>query len=457
MHKLITILIGSFLLQQVVIAAPLTNDSFAYSATLSDANTSLRQFDLPVTLYHKIKRKDYGDLRIFNADGQIVPHQFSQAKKQDSIQKKSLVFFPFSKQQANHPDNIQVVINQKKNQRHNQQNITINQSIASDNANKSNQYQYIIENSATTTALCKLKLEWTQPKSSMVIGLKLESSATLKNWKTLSRKLNISKLDYAGSKLINNEISFPCTTQKYLRLTWLKSNQHIQLNHILGIYSKNAQQAIQTASLGKPVYDNVYESHGSWLFEKNSIASISQMEMIAPQDGLLYKGALYSRDNNKAEWRFRQQIKQFKLNLGDSKLQSSPIEMIANNDRYWKLDLANEGRFSQDQFPEIRVSWTAKQVIFMAQGKSPFELAFGNPSIKPAHNNDLNSLIQSLKQTDSNIDKVKLEQITNSGIDFKTKTHFPWKKIILWLVLIIGTLLMAFMAFRLYQQINEEQ
>lgn len=448
-----------FLLPQSLFSAPLSSADFTYNATLSEANTSLRQFDLPVGLNAKIKRKDYGDVRIFNQQGQAIPHQFSHLKIAHSIQQKRLDFFPFSKEQVITPNNIQVLI-QQYNQTNlgQQQSIHINQKIFTTNKNQRGNYpyQYIIKNfkkdksSKVIVPLCKLKLDWNQKKANRVLGFKLESSDTLQHWRTLSNNLNVSKLNYAGSRIVNDEVSFNCTTEKYLRLTWLKPEQHTQLNEINGIYNKNTSQQMQSFNLGKATSDK----KGNLYFESSIIATITKIEFKAPQDGLLYKGALYSRADNKAEWRFRKNINQFRLNLGETQLLSKPIELVANNNKYWKLKLDNGAQFSENQLPEIKLSWPTKQVIFLAQGKGPFLLSLGNPTIKTMQNIDLKSLIKSLKQAGSVIDKVKVGQLNATGKIFKTPSQTPWKQILLWLVLILGTLLMAFMAYRLYQQMG---
>lgn len=448
------------MLSQSLSAAPYSSADFSYNALLSEANTSLRQFDLPVSLNTKIKRKDYADMRIFNQQGQAVPHQVSNIKTTHSIKHKALDFFPFDNEQTITPKNIQVLIHQFKQTSLGQSNLSIGSSqqsiyINQQISNHTQQYQYIIktfDNDENIQPLCKLKLNWLQGKANMILGFKLESSDTLQYWKTLGNNLNISKLNYANSRIVNDEVSFNCTTAKYLRLTWRKPDQHTQLNEIHGIYNKNASQQMQSLNLGKTTSDN----KGNLYFESSTIAAITKIVFIAPQDGLLYKGALYSRADSKAEWRFRKSINQFRLNLGDTQLHSQPIELVANNDKYWKLYLNNEAQFSENQLPEIKVSWPTKRVMFLAQGNAPFMLSLGNPTIKKAQNSNFKTFIKNLKQSGSVIGKVKVGQLNSTGKTFKTTPQIPLKHIILWLVLILGTLLMAFMAYRLYQQMERE-
>ena len=448
MLKYLSIIVSSLLLVQSLAAAPYTVDDFAFSAKISDAKTSLRELGIAESLYEKMQRKDFADLRVFSADGQIVPHQFSRPESIDSIRQVPLVFYPFNKEQAADPGNIRVIINQQAGK----QSLSVNQQLGNTAAASNTEYQYIIENPEKNSALCKVKLDWTQSKPSMILALKLESSDNLQNWRTLSRNSNVSKLDYAGSQLIRDEIRFSCTKQKYLRLSWLKPEQQTRLKQIQAIYTRNDAPQMQWKSFGKPRYDK----EGNWLFESNIVAAITQMEFVAPQDGLLYKGMLYSRNDEKQDWRFRQNVSQYRLNIGETDMRSDAFSLRSNSDRYWKLAIETEGRLNENQLPEIRAGWAPIQLLFLAQGTGPFTLAFGNPVTIPANSNDLNSLIKTYKDSGSSVDKVTLGSINQNQNYVAAKNKLPWKKIMLWLVLILGTALMGFMAYRLYQQMGKE-
>lgn len=436
---------------QPINAAPLTLNDFSHHAVLSEGSSSLREVALPTDVYKKMHRNDLGDIRVFNAEGQPVPHQFSRTKAVGSSKVLTMVFYPFDKQQAENTGNIQVIIKQKADE----QSLRINQQNGSNMPNKSEEYQYIIENTFAKNKdekLCQLKFEWQQPKPTMVLGLKLETSADLQNWRTLKSRANISKLNYSGSELVRDKVKFSCTTQKYLRMRWLKPQQGVHLKSIQGTYRKKGEQATQWTSLGNPQTD----SDNNWLFESNVVSAFSQMEFIAPQDGLLYKGTLYSRKNDNDKWRYRANVTQYRLKLGDDTFESSPLKISASNNRYWKLELSTEAQFTESQLPEIRVAWKPRKLLFLAQGNGPFTVAFGNQAVTKTSNNNLQGLIKDLSDSGVKPDLVKLGDIVQANKKLIKGDTFNWKKYLLWLVLILGTMLMAFMAWRLFQQMSSE-
>lgn len=459
MHKLVTALVVLPLLaSQTVFAKLLTPDDFAFSAPLSEPesniNASVRQVVLPVNVYEKMQRSDYGDLRVFSKNGQVVPHQFKFESVISGTQETPLTFYPFSKVEAANPANIRVIIDQKAGQ----QRLDINQQSGASKSAVRHEYQYIITNKVSgnnsTSKLCKLKLDWDQTKPSMILPFSLESSDNLQNWRSLGRSLNVSNLSYSDSQLLRNEVGFSCTNKKYLRLTWRKPQHQIHLKKISGLFAQGSTQTFQWKSLNKPQYDK----DGNWLFESNVVA-LSKMEFVAPQNGLLYKGSLYSRNDEKSPWRFRKNISQYRLHVGENGKQlvqkSNPFYLRSNSDRYWKFQPANEGKLNENQFPEIRVGWQQRQLIYLAQGNAPFTLFFGNPDVKPVSDSGLMQVIQGMDTSDITPEMVTLGKLVETQ-DYQEATSMPWKKIGLWVLLLLGTAMLGYMALSLYRQMGDK-
>ncbi len=459
-----------FLSSQAASAEPLTSHDFAFNAPLlqaeSNGQASLRQVILPVSVYEKMQRRDLGDLRVFSADGQVVPYQIQRLAQKASVQKMALAVYPLSEEQSKNAANIQVVINQQadKNQ------LSIQQQLGDTDKKISHvEYQYILENKNRQGRLCKITLDWKGTQDNVIAPLSLQSSNNLQDWRSLDNGLNVSRFitrPGSGTYHSDDDVDFNCTSDQYLRLSWLKREQQNTLVSAQGHYQQGAQQALQWKSLGKPVYDK----DGNWLFENNSVAAATQMSFVAPQNGLIYKGRLYSRNDKKAPWKPIQNITQYRLNLGDAKpvdaknatrqkeSQSRPFSLVANNDRYWKLQIQNGTRLNQNQLPEIRVAWPQRRLIFLAQGKPPFKLAFGNPLVQPISDLGLTQLIHGFTSTNLKPAPVSLGKIQKvEGYQAANlETPIPWKTIGLWVVLLAGTAVLGIMALSLYRQMDDK-
>ncbi len=423
----------------------LAPDNFAFNSTLSPATNSLREVTLSTKILEAMQRRDFGDLRVFNAQGQEVPHQFSTAITKDKTLEKALNFYPFSREQAADPAGIRIQILQKNT------NQSINIVNGKQQSYSSREYQYIAENKNNKQSLCKLSFNWDQPRPNMILPIKIEGSDNLQNWSTLNNSVNISKLDYAGSQLVRSGVSITCSKHDYLRLTWLKPEQGLKLNSITAIYKQPQESVLQQKNIGRP--NNGDDNH--WYFKTDIAAPITQLELIAPTDGLLYKGRLYSRPDDSSEWRYRQSITQYRLKISETRLSSDPLKLSATSDNCWKIELDTDNQFTNAQLPDIKLGWQQQKLVFLAQGEAPFTLAYGNPEILPASSNGISQLIRTLQDAGETPEKVTLEESVSNTKVAKLEKNIPWKVVGLWVFLILGTAVLGYMAYHLFQQMNK--
>ena len=72
------ILIGVFWPLFATAENDVSPENFNNVATISEGKQSLREFELPYEIFTGLQRKDYGDLRIINAQDQTVPFTLSK-------------------------------------------------------------------------------------------------------------------------------------------------------------------------------------------------------------------------------------------------------------------------------------------------------------------------------------------------------------------------------------------
>jgi hypothetical protein len=127
-----------------------------------------------------------------------------------------------------------------------------------------------------------------------------------------------------------------------------------------------------------------------------------------------------------------------------------------------KFDQPSEA-ILQTNFPDIEFGWIPAQVKFIAQGPEPFSLEVGldHPSVKPKGTRFLpnsDTIVEAVKLLPS-IDKL-IEAV--NPIDHEpeiiekdiSRSSYSISKILLWVVLLTGVLLMTIMAWQLKPQIG---
>lgn len=471
------------LVQSALAETVLTPQNFSYSATLSEGKQSLRQFELPYQILAELERQDYGDLRIFNSQNQLVPFSISQTEPQTYQNKDSygLRFFRLADNSTQH-NGLQIEFSE------NSTRFSFN--TIADNAVPN---YLLIENQHPTDDLQSIKLNWQQPDSTFSIKAKLESSEDLQNWQTVNDSITLYDLKYAGAALLQNSVNLPAASHaKYLRLSFQPSSTFsLQIEKISGEYQHRTsveRENWESFALEPGEHPN------EWLFNTGGFIPVTKIAFEIPATGLFYQGSLYSKNddliqnstridhhhpNFKREvkralhhypeyrtaeqqdtWRYQGAVTQYRLSTAAGEISSEPVNISAISDKQWKLVLEQPATLLPEQVPSVKIAWHPVRVTFLAQGKPPYRLFFGNQKIAPFNAVLPPTLNDNVIETVDvqAIQAVEKVAVTNTPKNLaKLVETLNWQKILLWLLLCAGVLVMSVMAYQLYLRMNRQK
>ena len=95
--------------------------------------------------------------------------------------------------------------------------------------------------------------------------------------------------------------------------------------------------------------------------------------------------------------------------------------------------------------------------MFLAQGNAPYTIAYGNKTIQATQSKGIDSLIRTLQRSGGSPDKVSMNvPVKNTHVITKAE-ETPWKLIGFWLLLVLGTAVLSYMAYSLYKQMNDKK
>jgi len=197
---------------------------------------------------------------------------------------------------------------------------------------------------------------------------------------------------------------------------------------------------------GRKIYD----------FDTGGVFPIEQVNILLPEDNSLIEATLKSRKNGKDDWRVRDTGLFYHLNMKDTHLERGPVTIGHTTDRYWRLEVKNEDGMGSTP-PQMKFAWEADELYFLARGKGPFTLAYGNADAE-APGKPVDALMRALSddQQSELITAAALGRpIALKGEDaLKTGMKIHWQRILLWSVLVIGVLVIATITLRLFKQMR---
>ena len=151
----------------------------------------------------------------------------------------------------------------------------------------------------------------------------------------------------------------------------------------------------------------------------------------------------------------------YRIGLDGKERISGDLAMPVTQTNQWVLQTSTEHPLSADNAPALRLGWTPATVVFLASGKPPYQLAFGNGNAA--------AVAQPLAQVAPGFRADELLALKtasagplkpNGGVAAPapvTKDGAPWRLTALWAALLLGVAVLGFFAWRLLSQMKEEQ
>ena len=135
---------------------------------------------------------------------------------------------------------------------------------------------------------------------------------------------------------------------------------------------------------------------------------------------------------------------------------SPAISFDTTSDRYWRLKEIGGENVLDQRIPALELGWLPHVLTFVAQGQAPYLIAYGNASIEPQQQM-IDPQLLSVDEGEPQL-LIKTANVTprfslgGDGRLVPPAAPYPWRKVVLWLVLLAGTALLAWMIWQLTRE-----
>lgn len=432
-----------------------TLDDFAYGYALDTPGVaSVYALQLPVDVYRDLQRSDFGDLRVFNAQGQAVPHALLRpAPARETAARVVLPVFPV---RGGEPTAGTLAVRVNRDMNGTIIDVRNDLPMVKDKP----VVAYIIDASRIDNALGKLYVQWPATEG-FVATVTLSASNDLNYWRTVVPSATLAELVHGGERLARNTIEFAPLKSKYLRLAWNSPGPPVEVSGVEADPAAKMQEPApvwltldghtETDKDGKPYL--VFDTGGRFPVERANI-------LLADANSLV-RATLSSRADDKAEWRPRGGGLFYRLSRDGSTAEFRNDAMVIGGtaDRFWRVDVAAENGTAPAV--KLEIGWVPEQIIFVARGSGPYQLAYGSAVANNAEQ-PVAELLRTLDRGDFKLTPAaaRLGERVVLGGESRLRpgpAPFPWRKILLWAVLVGGVALLAAMAMGLARQMKNKE
>jgi len=439
------------LAQSVAAVAAERPQDFAYGIEVhADAQDALYEIELPAAVYRGVTRSDLGDIRVFNAQGEVVPYAF-KPRALASVEKPAAVGLPLFPLYAETGENVEDV-NVRIDKRPDGTIVNI-VSQGKGAAGRGKLRGYMLDGSAMKQPAQALLFDWKRVDGGFAGKVRIEGGDDFALWNRLADDAPLVGLEFEGHSLQQKRVELRPEKYKYLRVSWRENQQPLEL---LSVSAEPAANVVEPRRVWQTVTALSNSSKpGEYVYDLGGYFPFDRLRIDLPQANTVVQLQVLARAKPAEDWRPVTNAAVYRLRRNGGEVASPEVAIISSGERYWLLRVDQKGGGVGAGMPVINIGWVPQRLVFAARGAGPFQLAYGNRSAKPA-SYSITSLIPGYR-TDTEF-KVKAaslgDQVTLAGAA-RLGEPIDYKKWSLWASLILGVLVLGWMAYRLSRQMTK--
>lgn len=440
-------------------AASLAPADFAYGCSLPVIDeTGVHALDLPLAVYEKAVRPDLGDLRVFNGAGEVVPHAVRRIAQETSQTRQIVPFFPLPGERPSIAADLSLrVVRNAEGAVVTVETGNITPTLPQPTSS------YLFDTTALAARPTELELQWRS--SASILSVSLAQSSDLAHWSPLVDRAVLADLTYNGGNVTSRRILLPGKILPYIRLDCVDCREPVQLTEVSALSGTPAtvgQWQWQRLS-GTPAKEVKEERVIEYRLDAK--ITVTALQLGFPAANSLLRATIESRSKTDAPWRQVAHADFYRLDLQGQSLVNPLVYCPPNSDTYWRMRVITDGAglSGNTQMPRLELGWRQEQVVFLGRGSGPYTLAFGSTkAAEEASGLQDNLVLAALRdtKTESHIQRVEPGPLLTLGGDQALKARMPaisWKKILLWVVLVAGVALLAFMTRTIYREMQAKK
>ena len=416
---------------------------FAYAQLAIPArDAAAYRFSLPLAVYQNTFQ-DLRDLRVFNAEGVVVPYSLSRPAAQSGTHKApiALPLFPLHEGARVLIDGVHLTINSAGS--------AVNLQTQNGTTTNGVVRLYLLDARDADATFSSLQLVWPAAAAEYTGRLNVELSDDLAAWRLLVAAAPIANLHANGQALVANRVEFAPTKAKFWRLSWLGSAPNFEVTSILAEPAASPTEPTRAALDVIGIVDP--KSPQEYTFDLDAHPPVSRLNVLLPDANTVMDIEVSSRSTTNAPWRIVTHSGFYRIKTPDAEQQTALLQVGTDTDRYWRARILGTGNSPQAPL-RLHVEWIPNEVTFLAQGHAPFQLAYGNASANGAEA-DLSHLPSTLQIAPATLGP---SQVSGGATRLIAKpAPFPRMRVALWSVLLLAVVLLSWMAYRISKEEND--
>lgn len=407
------------------------------------------RLELPMALHLRAQYADLRDLRVFNSEGQAQAYALTlgRAQQQSSVRQTAVKWFPLRGRMnaGSEAPSIRV----QRSTSGTLVEVGETPSASADEVLRG----WLLDASAIDAPLEQLQLDWSSDSEGFQ-RFSIEASDDLQHWQRWADG-QVARLSFADEQLEQRSVRLPGQRARYLRLLWLAPQQAPQL--LAAELSSSTSQEVPAPMAWSAELAPSSAKAGEYSWELPLPLPLERLKVSLPQINTLAPVTLYGRRDGKVQWQLLSRGLLYRLPQEGKESLQDELDLYGTPVQQLKLVVDERGGGLGTEAPQISVGLRATELVFLARGTPPYQLALGNSAAKAA-NLPLSTLIPGYEPARLSQLGVARAAVAPGAETQELSTAtapagLEWKRIGLWAVLLLGVGVLVLMALSLLRSV----
>lgn len=446
---------------------------YAYTAPLTiSGQQGVVALRLPTPVYLKSETAYLDDIRIFDAQGRIQPHTFYTPTQEIQRHQRQAALFPVYRPSENQTTNSDQQVDIQTQPDGTVISVRWRTVSPSASAKKGQLDSLILDFGAASPGQDPSPprmeaLRFTPPAglANYNTHVRIETSQDLKTWSPLG-DVSLNWLSNQQAQTLSNDrFEFSPRAFRYARLYWLTPETQ-------PFSSVQASTLTSTDTVGAP--ETLWLSPspgivaGDWRYTASVALPVEQITLQLDEPNIVYPVAIgtyverpATHPKKTSEWIFQSQVHAtfYQITQNGAVRHPTPLTISPLHQQEWVLRSLKAENTAQ---PKLGLSWQPATLVWLAAGTPPYTLSVGRA--------DAPRVVQTLERVAPGFNAHELHQLESAQLGSlmtqpqyrddpahpRTTAPSPVRSraYILWGILIVGVLILAMLAVRLFQQVS---
>jgi uncharacterized protein DUF3999 len=399
-----------------------------------------------------VTRDDLGDVRVFNADGNPVPHAVCATadKTAPTVSEQILSVFGLRASQSAAGGSSRIQVETATGTR-------VNVEEAGAPSMQATPSVHVIDARGVEDALRGVTFDWESPDGASEATVAIQASEDLDQWSTVVVATRLVELSRDGQVLRRARVGLPQRAYQYLRV------ERIDAGPPLVIRSATAER-IATGVDIEPLWfiaePRSPTEPDTLTYDAARHAPVRYARLLMPQDNSALRVAIETRVDESGTWTSRWGGEVYAIVVDGERRVSPPARFAPTTDRYWRVRISSDA--STPVPPQLELGYRPVRLRFLAQGAGPYTVAFGSRRAAPVTPPSCEGLLGDIRTTER--EQLIAEAYPTGSMSAlggeaalrPAPKQTPVRLIVLWGVLIVGAGVLVAMALALIKRIRPD-